>query len=84
MAPRVFSWKEWRKPGAKRQGHRNSAAQIPIRVKMLALKNSSYLFIYYRERTLLLLLLLKVKVKLPPCFLLTEHHAMKAYWGLEI
>jgi hypothetical protein len=26
----------------------------------------------------------KVKVKLSLCFFLTEHHAMKAYWGVEV
>jgi hypothetical protein len=25
----------------------------------------------------------KVKVKLPLCFFLTEHHAIKVYWGSE-
>jgi hypothetical protein len=27
---------------------------------------------------------LHVKVELSLCFLLTEHHAMKAYWGSEV
>jgi hypothetical protein len=26
----------------------------------------------------------KVKVKLPCAFFLAEHHAMKAYWGVEV
>jgi hypothetical protein len=26
----------------------------------------------------------KVKVKLFLCFFLTEHHSMKAYWGVEV
>jgi hypothetical protein len=29
------------------------------------------------------LALVKVKVRFSPCFYLTEHHGMKAYWGSE-
>jgi hypothetical protein len=27
---------------------------------------------------------IKVKVKLFLCFFLTEHHAVKVYWGVEV
>jgi len=28
--------------------------------------------------------MIKAKVELSLCFLLTEYHAMKAYWGMEV
>jgi hypothetical protein len=28
--------------------------------------------------------IVKVNLKLSLCFFLTEHHAMKAYWGVEV
>jgi hypothetical protein len=35
-------------------------------------------------KTLLKSVNVNVNVKLSLCFLLTEHHAMKAYWGVEV
>jgi hypothetical protein len=40
--------------------------------------------VHWRKLLLYFITLIKVKVKLSLCLFLTHHHAMKAYWGVQV
>jgi hypothetical protein len=44
----------------------------------------SFILILLIINTIIIILKVRVKVKLSLCSFLTEHHAIKAYWGMDV